>query len=99
MLWVTSTIVVAVRAPEPQQLEVEPLAGQGVERAERLVEQQHPRLEGEGPGDRRPLAHPARQLDGSGIGHGGLEPDELEQLGEALASRRSPTSRRAPAGR
>ena len=62
MLWVTITIVVAGPLPEPQQLEVEPLAGQRVERAERLVEQQHLGLERERPGERDALAHPARQL-------------------------------------
>ena len=62
MLWVTITIVVAGAFPEAQQLQVEPLAGQGVERAERLVEQQDLGLEGQRPGERHPLARPARQL-------------------------------------
>ena len=42
--------------------------GLGVERAERLVEQQHVGLGGEGPGDGHPLAHAARQLAGEGVG-------------------------------
>ena len=48
--------------PQPQQLEVEPLAGQRIERAERLVEQEDLGLERERPGERHPLAGPARQL-------------------------------------
>ena len=48
--------------PEREQLEVEALAGQLVEGAERLVEEEHLRLEREGAGERRALAHPARQL-------------------------------------
>jgi hypothetical protein len=39
MLWVTSTIVGAL--PERQELEVETLASERVERGERLIEQQH----------------------------------------------------------
>ena len=49
-------------APDGLQVDVEPLAGQRVERAERLVEEQDRRLEHDGPGDRGPLAHPAGQL-------------------------------------
>ena len=56
MLWVTSTIVGRGPLPEPEQLEVEALAAQRVERAERLVEQQHPGLEREGSGEGHPLA-------------------------------------------
>ena len=58
MLWVTSTIVGAGTLPEPQQLEVEPLAAQRIERAERLVEQEHAGLERERPGQGDPLALP-----------------------------------------
>ena len=43
--------------------------------AERLVEQQHGRLRDEGPRDRHPLAHPARELPRAG----GLEPLEAHQ--------------------
>ena len=48
--------------PDAQDLLVHPLAGHLVERTERLVHQQDRRLEGERPGDRDPLLHPARQL-------------------------------------
>ena len=47
MLWVTRTIVVAGALPEAEQLEVEALAGERVERAERLVEEEHLGLERE----------------------------------------------------
>ena len=62
MLWVTITMVGRGALPEPQQLEVEPLAGQRVEGAERLVEQQDLRLERERAGEGDALAGPARQL-------------------------------------
>ena len=48
--------------PEPQQLQVESLAGQGVERAERFVEQQDLGLQGEGSRQRHALPRPAGQL-------------------------------------
>ena len=52
------------RPLEPQALElgVERLAGQGVERAERLVEQEDRRVADERPRQRRALRHAARQL-------------------------------------
>ena len=62
MLWVTSTIVGAARSQRSEQLEVEPFAGQRVERAERLVEEEDLGLERERPGERDALARPARQL-------------------------------------
>ena len=65
--------------PDALQLEVEPLAGHLVERAERLVEQQHLGLDHERPGDRDPLAHAARQLRGPRLLEA-LEADELDQV-------------------
>ena len=56
MLWVTMHDRRRGAVPEPQQLEVEPLAAQRIERAERLVEQQDRGLERERPGERDPLA-------------------------------------------
>ena len=56
MLWVTITIVVGGALAELEQLEVEAFAGQRVERAERLVEEQHLGLERERPGERHALA-------------------------------------------
>ena len=84
MLWVTSTIVGRGPLPEPEQLEVEALAGQRVERAERLVEQQDAGLEREGPGERDALALTARQL-GRPIGTARrVEADELDEGSEPL---------------
>ena len=51
--WVTRRIVAGVRVGDREQLEVEPLAGQLVEGAERLVEQQHRGLEHEASGRAR----------------------------------------------
>ena len=45
--WVTKTTVEPRRLPDPQQLEVQPLARHLVERAERLVHQQQLRVENE----------------------------------------------------
>ena len=50
------------RLPEGEQFVTEHLARQLVEGREGLVHEQHLRLEGEGEGDRHPLAHPAREL-------------------------------------
>ena len=58
------------------------LAHLGVERAERLVEEQHARLDGERAGERDALALAARQLRGIAL----LEARKLhhvEQLGDA----------------
>ena len=55
--WVTKTTVLPVSRPQPQQLLVELVAHDLVERAERLVHQQQLRIEGQRAGDR----HPARE--------------------------------------
>ena len=83
--------------PEPQQLHVEPLAGQRVEGAERLVEKQDPRLQRQGAGDRHALAGAARER--GRLGRRELaQADEPEQvLGAALLALLR-TSRRAPSG-
>src|SRR5262249_18310346 len=47
---------------DPQQFLVEGIACDLVERAERLVHEENPRLRDERAGDRHALAHPARQL-------------------------------------
>ena len=65
---------------DPHQLVLHPLAGDLVERAERLVHQQQPRALGERPGDRDPLLHAAGELVGVALGEVG-EADQLEQLG------------------
>ena len=61
------------------------LAELEVERRERLVEQQHGRLDREGAGDRDPLALAAGQLGRFFVALAG-ERDELEQLIRALAA-------------
>src|SRR5215831_17266079 len=58
--WVMSSTVL----PVADQLEVELVTRQGVERSERLVHQQHGWIVQQGAGDRHPLAHAARQLMG-----------------------------------
>ncbi len=74
-----------VRAhPQPLQLEIELVAGECVERAERLIHQQELRLLDQGPADRHALALAAGELPGVAL----LEPgkaDEGQQLAGALA--------------
>ena len=62
--WVTKTIVLPVCVPEPQQLLVELVADDLVERAEGLVHQQQVGVEGQRAGDRGALLHAARELPG-----------------------------------
>ncbi len=54
----------ALGLPQRQQLELQPLAGQRVERAERLVHEQDERVGGQRAGDRHALAHAARDAVG-----------------------------------
>ena len=61
-LWVTKSTVRSVLAPDPLELVVQQVAGHGVERAERLVHEQHVGVLRERPGQRDPLAHAAGQL-------------------------------------
>ena len=77
--WVTKMTVVAGALPDAQQLEVHALAGHLVERAEGLVHEQQGRIEGEGPGDRHPLLHAARELPGVVVGEVGSS-TRLEHL-------------------
>ena len=60
----------------------------GVERAERLVEQQHARLDRERARQRHPLALAARELVGVALGVA-AEADDAEQLVDARARRAS----------
>ncbi len=77
--------------PDLEQLEVHPLAGHLVERAERLVHQQDRRVDRQCPGDRHSLLHAARelprvvagevgQLDEPELLHGALRPLRLRAL-------------------
>ena len=73
--------------------------GLGVEGAERLVEEQHRRLGGQGPGDRHPLLHPARQLPGQRAGEVGQAHDVqvLGRPGRAISASARPFSSRPKA--
>ena len=73
--------LVDVAQPAP-----EILANLGVERAERLVEQQHARLDGQRAGEGHTLALPTRELRGIAIGEL-RELDEVEQIADALGDR------------
>ena len=77
--------------PEAEQLRVEAFARQGVERAERLVQQQHLRLAHERAGDRRPLAHAARELARVGARRTRSGRPCSSSCARALASRGSAT--------
>ena len=67
-------LVVQPAQPAPQVL-----ADLGVERAERLVEQQHLRVDGERAGQRHPLALAAGELRRVAVLEA-VEPDDLEQV-------------------
>ena len=54
----------AFALPKLLQLLIEPVAGDLVERAKRLVHHQNARFKRQGTGDRHPLLHAARQLPG-----------------------------------
>ena len=80
--WVTNTTVFCGLIPQPQQLLVEMIADDLVERAERLVHQQQLRIEGERARDRHALLHAAGQLPGKFP----LEAGELDQREIALGA-------------
>jgi hypothetical protein len=65
--------------PQLEQLQVEALPGQRIQRAEWLVHQQHRGVARQGPRDGHALAHAARQLVGAGPDEG-VQAHELEQL-------------------
>ncbi len=69
---------------QQQVLHAQP--GEGVERAEGLVQQQHLGAAGEGPGERGALGHAARDLAGAQV-RGVLEADELQQVPHPVAAR------------
>ena len=68
--------------PDALELEVHALARHGVERAERLVHEQHGGIVDEAAGDRDALLHAARELPGIAVLEA-LEPDEGEELERA----------------
>ena len=80
--WVTNSTVLPVTSHRPQQLLVELVAHDLVERAERLVHQQKVGIERQRPGDRGALLHAARQLPGKLVAEA-RQVDEFEPLGDA----------------
>ena len=76
--WVTKTIAVGRSLPDAQQLELQDLARLRIDRRERLVHQQHVRLDGERARQPAALLHAAGHL----IGERGLEAAEADQLDE-----------------
>ena len=74
---------------EAQELVLEPVAADRVDRAERLVHQHHRRVGGQGARDPDPLALATRELVRIPVAIGaGLQADQLEQLVDALANAR-----------
>src|SRR6266704_1362034 len=71
--------------PDAQQLVLEAVAGLRVQRGERLVHQQHVRVEGEAAGDGHPLLHPAGQLMRVPVGEAG-QPDQRQEMPRPLAA-------------
>ena len=72
-------------APQPQQLVAHQQPGLLVERAERLVEQNEPRLQHQGARDAHALAHSAGELRRIGAGEC-LKPHEGDRVGDAGAN-------------
>ncbi len=69
---------------DPPELGVQLDARDRIERAERLVHQQHRRIDGERAGDADALALAARQLVGPAVGErAAIEADQVEQLADA----------------
>ena len=50
------------------QLLLQAAAGEGVQRPKRLIQQQHPRSNGQSPGNGHPLFHPSRQMSRALVG-------------------------------
>ena len=79
--------VVQTPQPAPQLL-----PHLGVQRTERLVQQQHLRLDGQRPGERDPLPLAAGELMRIALGHG-VQLHELQQAADAIINRRAGGSR------
>ena len=93
--WVTISAVVPLVGEDPAQVAGQPLAQPGVERGERLVEEQQPRAHGQAArqGDALPLAAGQRGRQPVGVP---LQTDQLEQLGDPrVDARRRRRSRSA----
>ena len=72
---------------EPQDLVLHVAPDQRVERAERLVEEHHLGVDGQGPGQADALLHAARQLVRIAVGVA-LEADEVDHLARLRVARR-----------
>ncbi len=72
----------ALRLPDAQQLAAHDQPGDGIERAERLVEKQHVGIDGERARDLHALLHAARKLLRVGVLEA-LEPDERDVVRDA----------------
>ena len=103
----TSTSEIPSRRRRSARVSSTARLGLGVERRGRLVEQQHPRLQRQRPGEHRPLLLADREPGAVAIGVARVEPGEVEQpvdvrLAPRRARRRSgccrrPCPRAAPA--
>jgi hypothetical protein len=71
---------------QPQELVLQALAGDGVDRAERLVHEHHGRVAGQGAGDADALALAAGELRGVPGRELLLQPGEHQQLADALVA-------------
>ena len=80
---VTNTTVFFVRRPQFQQLLVQLVAHDFIERPEGLIHQQQLRLNGKSPRNGNPLLHAARQLPGKFF----LKAAEIDQFQIALHPR------------
>ena len=85
-------------APELGDELEDPRLHRDVERARRLVEDQHPGLDRERAGDRHALALAARELVRVAPGHLGIEADLGQQRSDPIVDLRSRNDPRGPAG-
>ena len=83
---------------QAEELVLQALAVDRVDRAEGLVHQHHQRVRGQRPGDADALLLAAGELGGVAVAELGVEPDQLQQLG-ASARGSAPSSSPAAAGR
>ena len=97
MLWVTmktARVGILWSLPELQQFAAEVLGGEHVQRGERLVHEQHFRLDHQRAGEAHALLHAAGEFLGIGAFEA-VETHGVQHLQAALASR-SAAARRAP---
>ena len=97
MSWVTKTTVLRTLRLQAQELVLQPLAVDRVDRAERLVHQHQRRVGRQRPGHADALALAARELRRVAVARrSAVEADELEQLvarARAMRSLSQPSSR------